>query len=56
MKLELMEGDCLEFSAHTPMYNPHILPLEPISVYRDISGTSLPFIINLYYSAININM
>ena len=27
MKLELTEGDSLEDSDDTPMYNPHILPL-----------------------------
>ena len=27
MKMELKEWDSLEGSAHTPMYNPHILPL-----------------------------
>ena len=27
MKLELTEGDSLEGSDDTPMYNPHILPL-----------------------------
>ena len=25
--MELTEGDSLEGSAHTPIYNPHILPL-----------------------------
>ena len=29
MKLELAEGESLEVSAHTPMYNPsHVLPLK----------------------------
>ena len=27
MKLELMKGDSLEGSAHTPIDNPHIFPL-----------------------------
>ena len=27
MRMELMKGDILEISAHTPMNNPHILPL-----------------------------
>ena len=27
MRIELMKRDSLEVSAHTPMHNPHILPL-----------------------------
>ena len=27
MRMELMKGDSLEDSVHTPIYNPHILPL-----------------------------
>ena len=27
MKMELMRGDSLMGSAHSPMYDPHILPL-----------------------------
>ena len=27
MRMELKEGDSLKGSAHTPMYNPNILPL-----------------------------
>ena len=26
--MELKQGDSLEVAAHTPMYNPHILPLK----------------------------
>ena len=28
--MELTEGDCLEGSAHTPIYKPHILPLKEV--------------------------
>ena len=34
--MELTEGDSLEGSAHTPLYNPHILPL--ISIHPYIIG------------------
>ena len=30
MKSELKKGDCLEGFAHTPMYNPNILPLTKV--------------------------
>ena len=36
MKLELNEGDSLEFSDDAPMYNPHIIPLS--IVYKKISS------------------
>ena len=28
--MELMKGESLEGSVHTPMYNPHILPLNVV--------------------------
>ena len=36
LKLKLMEGDSLEGSDDTPVYNPHILPLMEISALKTV--------------------
>ena len=35
MKLELTEGDSLEVSDDTPMYDPHIIPLTDMNMLTD---------------------
>ena len=36
--MEFREGDRLEGSAHTPMYNPHILPLRFFNQFKHLTS------------------
>ena len=48
MKLELTEGDCLEVSDDTPMYNPQVLTLKLNKVFFFPAKDYLSIVENLY--------